>query len=85
MKLHAKPNPLPCRFCGSLPHLRSRDVHFRPSDDYLFTEIEIECSNPDCSKEHRHFSARATRREALLAWNKRNRGAQSACPLSNPA
>lgn len=65
--------PIPCRLCGSLPRLRSADVHFRPTDDYLFTEIQIECSNSECDKEHRHFSPRATRREAIAAWNVRNR------------
>jgi hypothetical protein len=63
---------LPCKLCGHEPHLRSRDVHFRPTDDYLFSEIQIECSNPECSKEHRHFAPRATRREAIMAWNGRN-------------
>jgi hypothetical protein len=67
-----KPDPIPCRLCGWPPRLRSVDIHFKPSDDYLFTKIQIECSNPDCSKEHRHFLPRATRREAILAWNDSN-------------
>jgi hypothetical protein len=67
------PASLPCRLCGAMPRTRKRDVHFRPSDDYLFTETQIECSNEACSKEHRHFAPCATKREALLAWNKRNR------------
>jgi hypothetical protein len=64
--------------CGSQPHMRSRDVPFKPSGDYLFSEIVIECSNPNCSKEHRHFAPRPTRREAILAWNNRNRGGNRA-------
>ncbi len=67
------PEAAKCRFCGSPPHIRSVDVHFAKSDDYLFSEIQIECSNPDCSKEHRHFGRKATRREAVTAWNSRNR------------
>lgn len=68
-----KVEPLPCRLCGSLPRLRSVDVHTKFSDDYLFTEIQIECSNPDCDKEHRHFLPRPTRREAITNWNARNK------------
>ena len=66
--------PLPCRLCGAPPRLRRVDVHFRPSDDFLFTETQVKCSNPKCDKEHRHFAPRATRREAIVAWNARNCG-----------
>ena len=66
------PKPLPCRFCGSQPKMRSVDICFVKDGTYITTQIEIECSNTDCDKEHRHFRPRATRREALNAWNKRN-------------
>jgi hypothetical protein len=67
--------PLPCRMCGSQPRLRSVDVHTsqKLGDTYLFSHIEIECSNSECSKEHRHFGKNATRGEAIKAWNRRNR------------
>lgn len=69
------PNAVPCKYCGSQPETRSVDVHFKPSDDYLTTEIQIRCSNGECDKrwrEHRHFRPTATRREAVLRWNKVN-------------
>lgn len=52
--------------------VRSIDVHFKPNDEYLHTEIQIQCSNPNCDHEHRHFQRRATRRECIAAWNARN-------------
>jgi hypothetical protein len=72
MRRSLKPPVLrPCRFCGAMPQFRSVDIYFRPSGDYISTQIEFECSNVKCSKEHRHFRPRATKREAMLAWNAR--------------
>lgn len=62
------PNPLPCKFCGSLPVTSSRI-------GFLGRRIHIECSNNECNKEHqeyRHFTPRATEREALNSWNQTN-------------
>lgn len=73
-----KVQPIPCRLCGSQPRLCSVDVHFKKSDDYLFTKIKIECSNPECDKGHRHFSPRATRREAIENWNNSNNPSKAA-------
>lgn len=72
------PTPLPCKYCGSGPITRSVDIHFTKDMERVTTQIEIRCSNDQCDKahrEHRHFTPKATRREAVFAWNKRNRRA----------
>jgi hypothetical protein len=73
-RIDTKPRkPIPCRMCGELPVFRSVDVYFRKDDTLMTTNIETKCSNPKCDHEHRHFTPKATRREAIAAWNRSNK------------
>lgn len=73
-RIETKPQkPLLCRLCGAQPMTRSVDVHFKKDGNLITSHIETRCSNPLCDHEHRHFTPKATRREAIAAWNRSNR------------
>lgn len=72
-RVNTKPQtPLPCKDCGKMPKIVSVDTHFAQDDSYMTTNIQIRCSTTVCNY-HRHFTPKATRREAVAAWNAANK------------